>query len=120
MAFLDYIGITTALAQTPAANVPPQTAGQAMLSMLPMLIIIVAVFYFLFVRPQSKRAKDQRKMLDSLSVGDEILTAGGIVGQLSKLTDNYITLTIAPNVNMVMQKNSIVGVLPKGTIEGMK
>lgn len=122
MSLLDIIGITSAYAfgdASSAAAAHPSPL-QAIVQMLPMLIIIVAVFYFLFIRPQSKRAKEQRTMLDSLAVSDEIMTAGGIVGKVSKILEDYIVLSIAPNVEMMIQKNAIAKVLPKGTLESVK
>ncbi len=113
--FLNLLGISDAVAAsgTAAAHTP----GESLLSALPMLIIFVAVFYFLLIRPQQKRAKEQRSLLDGLSIGDEVVTAGGIVGKIAKLRDDFIILSITKEVEITVQKNSISTVLPKGSVE---
>jgi preprotein translocase subunit YajC len=119
MALFDFLGIGTALAeatQTTAAQNPPSHQG-SFLSMLPMLILFILVFYFLLVRPQTKRAKEQKKLMTSLAVGDEVMTAGGIVGRISRLKDNFVVLTIAKGVEITVQKGAIGSVLPKGTMD---
>jgi len=98
-----------------------QAAGAAsqsdtLLTFLPMIAIFV-VFYFLLIRPQQKKAKDARAMLDALEKGNEIVTAGGIVGRITRLTDQYATLEVAPNVEMTVQRGAISQLLPKGTIK---
>ena len=99
-----------------------QAAGAAptdtLLTFLPMVAIFV-VFYFLLIRPQQKKAKDARAMLDSLEKGNEIVTAGGIVGRITKLSDQYATLEVAPNVEMTVQRGAISQLLPKGTIKSL-
>jgi preprotein translocase subunit YajC len=87
------------------------------LSMLPMLLIFVVIFYFLLIRPQSKKAKEQKQLLSNIAVGDEVLTAGGIVGKVTKLKDNYVTLNLGKGSEIMMRKSSIASVLPKGTME---
>ena len=93
------------------------TAGHAtsggFLSMLPIFIIFIAIFYFLIIRPQSKRAKAHQKLVNDLTIGDEVMTAGGIVGKVAMLRDSYIVLTVAENVNIKFQRNSIAQILPK-------
>tara|TARA_B100000579_G_scaffold364003_1_gene322785 strand:- start:403 stop:729 length:327 start_codon:yes stop_codon:yes gene_type:complete len=83
---------------------------------LPM-IIIFAVFYFLMIRPQQKRQKAHTKMVNNLSVGDEILTAGGMLGIISGVSDHYVNLTISDNVEIKIQKQTISAVVPRGTID---
>ena len=99
-----------------------QAAGAAptdtLLTFLPMIAIFV-VFYFLLIRPQQKKAKEARAMLDSLEKGNEIVTAGGIVGRITRLSDQYATLEVAPNVEMTVQRGAISQLLPKGTIKGL-
>lgn len=116
MSFLSMLGISTANAATTTAAAPQQGS---FLSVLPMLIIFIAVFYFLLIRPQSKRAKEQRNLLNSLAMGDEVLTTGGIVGRITKLRDNYIVLLISKDMEMTFQKGAIVSILPKGTMESI-
>jgi preprotein translocase subunit YajC len=88
------------------------------MAFLPMIAIFV-VFYFLLIRPQQKRAKEQKAMLEALQKGDEVVTAGGIVGKIGKLTDQYATLEVAQGVEMTVQRASIAQLLPKGTIKAL-
>lgn len=105
--------ISTASAQ--AAGAAAQT--NPIVSMLPLLLIFV-VFYFMLIRPQSKRAKEHRAMLAALEVGTEVATAGGILGKVTELGDNFVTVEIASNVLVKVQRSTISQVLPKGTIKG--
>ena len=73
--------------------------------------------YFLMIRPQMKRAKEHRAMLDKLAKGDEVLTNGGIAGMVTEIGENFITVEIADNVRMRVQKGAIANVLPKGTLK---
>ena len=84
------------------------------------MIILLLFFYFAIWRPKSKRAKDQQNLLSSLAKGDEVVTTGGILGRIIKLSDQYIVITIANNVEIVLQKSSIATVLPKGTIKSIE
>lgn len=104
--------ISTAAAQTAG------TAAQAnpFTSMLPLLLIFV-VFYFMLIRPQSKRAKEHKAMIAALEAGSEIATAGGIIGKVTEVGDNFVTVEIASNVLVKVQRNTISQVLPKGTLK---
>ena len=106
--------ISPAFAQ--AAGAAPQT--DTLLTFLPMVAIFV-VFYFLLIRPQQKKQKEARAMLESLNKGDEIVTAGGVVGRIAKLNEQYATIEIAPNTEMVVQRGAIAQLLPKGTIKAI-
>lgn len=119
MSFLSLLGISTAYAATTTAATPAATPEGGFLSVLPMLIIFIAVFYFLLIRPQSKRAKEQRQLLENLTVGDEVLTTGGIIGRLTKLRDGYVVITTGNNVEMTFQKASVAAILPKGTLDSI-
>ena len=115
---LSLFGISTAYAADAA---PAAQASQgSFLSVLPMLIVFILIFYFLLVRPQSKRAKQQRELLNSIALGDEILTTGGVIGRITKLRDNYIAVAIGKEIEMIFQKNAIAAVLPKGTMATME
>lgn len=118
MSLLNLLGITTAQAATAAA--PHAEGAGGLLTFLPMMILLIAVFYFLLIRPQTKRAKEQRQLLENLSVGDEVITAGGIVGRLAKLRDNFVVLNVSNNLEIILQKTSIASILPKGTIDSVK
>ena len=106
--------ITPAYAQAAAA--PSQT--DSLLTFLPMVAIFV-VFYFLLIRPQQKKQKEARAMLESLNKGDEVVTAGGIVGRIAKLNAQYAPIEVAPNTEMVVQRGAISQLLPKGTIKSL-
>jgi len=82
-----------------------------------MMIGLFVVFYFLIIRPQNKRAKEHRAMLQALAKGDEIVTAGGIAGRVDEIGDAFITVEIASNVKIKIQRNAVSQVLPKGTIK---
>lgn len=82
-----------------------------------LLILMVVVFYFLAIRPQSKRAKEHKKLIDSLTKGDEAVTSGGILGKVTKVDDNFITMEIANGVRINVQKHAVVNLMPKGTIK---
>jgi len=105
--------ITPAYAQ--AAAPAPGPFGDAM-AFLPMVLIFV-VFYFLLIRPQQKRAKETRAMLSALQKGDEVVTAGGIVGRVSKLGEQYAAIEIANGVEINVQRSAVAQLLPKGTIK---
>lgn len=123
MSLFDFLGISNAFAEATnavsAEGAAPQSQGASFLHMLPMLLLFVLVFYFLLIRPQAKRAKEQKKLMSSIAVGDEVMTAGGIVGRIVQLKDNYTVLAIAKGVEITVQKGSVASVLPKGTLESM-
>ncbi len=106
--------ISSAYAQAGGAAAP----GDMLTSFLPMIAIFV-VFYFLLIRPQQKRAKEQRELLSALEKGNEVVTAGGIVGRISKLSDQYVTVEVAPNVEITVQRASVSQLLPKGTLKAL-
>lgn len=78
-----------------------------------------AIFYFMLWRPQSKRAKEQKQMISSLAKGDEVVTSGGILGKVSKITDAFVVLTLSEGVEVLVQKQAVAGCLPKGTIKAL-
>ena len=79
--------------------------------------LLLVVFYFLLIRPQSKRAKEQQEMLSKVAVGDEIATAGGILGKVTEVGDQFLSVEIADGVNVKLQKFQVAKVLPKGTVK---
>jgi len=91
-------------------------AGNEFLSLLPMIGIFV-VFYFLLIRPQQKRAKEQKAMMEALQKGDEVVTAGGVVGKVVKLDENYVTLQVSGTTEISFQRNAVTALLPKGSIK---
>jgi preprotein translocase subunit YajC len=97
-----------------------QAAGggaQSMLGTLLLPVLLLVVFYFLLIRPQNKRAKEQRDMLSKVAAGDEVATTGGILGKVVEVGDQFVTLEIANDVNIKLQKFQIAQVLPKGTVK---
>ncbi|MFJ1300988.1 preprotein translocase subunit YajC [Bordetella genomosp. 5] len=96
--------------------------GNALMGMLPIILMFV-ILYFLMIRPQMKRQKEHRNMVAALAKGDEVVTAGGILGKVSKVTDSYITVEVADlaekPVEITLQKASVTTVLPKGTIKAL-
>jgi len=92
--------------------------GDFLVQLFPLILIFV-VFYFLLIRPQQKKAKEHRTMLAALQKGDEVVTAGGLVGRVTKLTDQYAAVEIAPSVEINVQRAAIQQLLPKGTIKAL-
>ncbi len=79
----------------------------------------VLIFYFLIWRPQSKRAKEHKSLIESLNKGDEVMTTGGMLGKVNRIDEHYVALQVADNVELKMQKSSVAAVLPKGTIKAI-
>ncbi len=93
-------------------------AGAGFTDFLP-LFALVAVFYFLILRPQQKRAKEVKLMLGAMQKGDEVATAGGVIGRVTKMGETYITIEVAEGINFNVQKSAILTILPKGTIKSI-
>jgi len=106
--------ISSAFAQTaPAAGGDMQSS---LMSMLPLVLMFV-VLYFVMIRPQMKKQKEHRAMVEALAKGDEVVTGGGMLGRVTKLGDNFIGVEIANGVEVQIQRSAVVQVLPKGTIK---
>jgi preprotein translocase subunit YajC len=82
-----------------------------------MMVVFIAIFYFLLIRPQQKKAKEHQAMVTRLSAGDEVVTTGGILGKIVEVGDTFITLEIAPNVQIKVQKFQVTSLMPKGTLK---
>ncbi len=104
--------ISTAWAQAAASP-----TGGMLGTILPLLLIFV-VFYFLLIRPQTKRAKDHREMIGKLATGDEVVTNGGVLGRITEVSDSFVTLQVASGVAIQVQKFQIAQLMPKGTFKG--
>lgn len=111
---MDFL-ISSAWAQ--GGGAPAQDPG--IMGFLPLILIFI-IFYFLLMRPQIKRAKEHRKMLETLSKNDEIATSGGLLGRITKIDDNFLTLEVADGVRVKLQKNAVASLLPKGTLKESK
>ena len=105
------------------SNAYAQAAGaasfeQQLMGFLPIILMFV-VLYFLMIRPQMKRNKEHRQMIEALKKGDEVISGGGILGRVTKINENYVTLEVTQGVEMVLQRSAIQVVLPKGTIKNI-
>lgn len=112
MNLLDFL-IPTAQAQA-AAGAAPAGAGWGTL-LFP--VVLIAIMYFLMIRPQVKRQKEHRALLEKLSKGDEVLTSGGLAGVITEVGDSFVTLEVADGVRVRVQKGAVGNVLPKGTLK---
>jgi len=99
------------------AQAAPAAGGGSLLSTLMFPLLLIAVMYFLMIRPQMKRQKEHRAMLEKLGNGDEVITNGGVAGVVREIGDHFITVEIADNVRIRVQKGAIANVLPKGTLK---
>jgi len=106
--------ISEAFAQAAA---PAQSEGSLM-SLLPLIGIFV-IFYLLLIRPQSRRAKEHKQMVEGLQRGDEIITSGGELGLILNVSDSYVIVEIAPNVEVTLLKTAVQTLLPKGTLKNI-
>lgn len=106
--------ISEAFAQTaPAAA---EGMGSSLMSMLPLVLMFV-VLYFIMIRPQMKRQKEHKAMIDAVAKGDEVVTAGGLLGRISKVGESFVHVELASGVEVQLQRTAITQVLPKGTLK---
>jgi preprotein translocase subunit YajC len=114
MSIIDTLGLVVAQAA-------PES-GNALMGMLPIVLMFV-ILYFLMIRPQMKRQKEHKNLVAALSKGDEVVTSGGLLGKVSRVTDSYVTVEIADladkPVEVLVQKTAVSTVLPKGTIKAL-
>ena len=108
--------ITSAFAQTAPAAAGGSDIQSSLMSMLPLVLMFV-VLYFVMIRPQMKRQKEHRTMIEAVAKGDEVATAGGVLGKVTRLGDVYLGVEIANGVEVTLQRSAIAQVLPKGTIK---
>ena len=104
--------ISSAFAQTASGG----DMQSSLMSMLPLVLMFV-VLYFVMIRPQMKRQKEHRAMIEALAKGDEVVTAGGVLGRVTKLGDAYLGVEVATGVEVQVQRSAVVQVLPKGTFK---
>ena len=107
---MDFL-IPSAWAQAAGGSQP-----NAFVQLLPLILIFV-VFYFLMIRPQAKRAKEHKAMVSALAVGDEVVTSGGILGRITEVSEQFVTVEIADGVRIKVQRATVGSVLPKGTLK---
>ncbi len=103
----------------PAMAQQGEPAGNPLFSIV-LLIAMIAVFYFLLIRPQSKRAKEHRQLVEGLSKGDEVVTNGGVLGRVTDVGETFATVEVTDGVKLHVQKNAVAHVMPKGTIKEQK
>jgi len=108
--------ISSAIAQTAPAAAAGGDIMSSLTGMLPLVLMFV-VLYFVMIRPQMKRQKEHKAMIDALAKGDEVATAGGLLGKVSKLGDSTLSVEIATGVEVQLQRSAVVQVLPKGTLK---
>ena len=108
--------ISTAYAQSAPAAAPANDLSSSLMSMLPLVLMFV-VLYFVMIRPQMKRQKELKAMLDALVKGDEVVTTGGLLGKIAQLGDNQIGLEVGNGVVLPLQRSAVIQVLPKGSIK---
>ncbi len=109
--------ISDAFADTAAGAASTPSTTQGLMSMLPMIAIFVVFMYLMIIRPQSKRAKEQKSLIGSLQKGDEVVTIGGILGKIEKITDDLLVISIAENTHVTIQKSAVANIVPRGTIK---
>ncbi len=119
MSLLSLLGVGTAFADTAIHAAPHAAAAgkQSIVSMLALPALFVVVFYFLLIRPQTKRQKEQRQMLSELKVGDEVATSGGIVGRITKLDGDFACVSTNGDTQLTLQRAAVATILPKGTMD---
>jgi len=100
-----------------AAHAAEPAQPSALVTFAPLVLLFV-VFYFLLIRPQSKRAKEHKAMVEALQRGDEVVTSGGVLGRVADVTDNFVTLEIAAETQIQVQRHAVGNVMPKGTYKG--
>jgi preprotein translocase subunit YajC len=98
------------------AQSAPAQQGNPLMTFLPLVLIFI-VFYFMLIRPQSKRAKEHRTMLAALAPGDEVVTGGGILGRITEMGESFITVEVANGVELKVQKAQVIALMPKGTLK---
>lgn len=111
------LGITDVMAATSKAAQPG--VAESLSGMLPMFMIIFVLFYFMMVRPQNKKAKEQQALLSGLKMGDEVLLGSGLLAKIVKIKDDFVMVALAETATATVQKSAIVSVLPKGTFKSM-
>jgi preprotein translocase subunit YajC len=108
--------ISSAIAQTAPAAAAGGDMQSSLMGMLPLVLMFV-VLYFVMIRPQMKKAKEHKAMIEALAKGDEVATAGGLLGKVTKLGDSFIDMEVAAGVEVHLQRSAVVQVLPKGSIK---
>jgi preprotein translocase subunit YajC len=115
--YLEFaVFISSAIAQTAPAAAAGGDMQSSLMGMLPLVLMFV-VLYFVMIRPQMKKAKEHKTMIEALAKGDEVATAGGILGKVTKLGDGFIDIEVANGVEVHLQRSAVVQVMPKGSMK---
>ena len=104
----------------PMAHAADAPAGSSPLANIGMLVVFIAIFYFLLWRPQQKRAKEHRELVAALGKGDEIVTGGGLAGVVTKVTDDYVMVEVSAGNEVIVQRQAVATTLPKGTLKDVR
>ena len=104
----------------PMAHAAEAPAGPSPLANIGMLVVFIAIFYFLLWRPQQKRAKEHRELVAALGKGDEIVTGGGLAGVVTKVTDDYVMVEVSAGNEVIVQRQAVATTLPKGTLKDVR
>ena len=112
---MNLLDLLIPVAHAQAAGAP--AAAPSMMSTLLFPILLIVIMYFLMIRPQMKRQKEHKAMLDKLSRGDEVIIGGGIAGTVADIGDTFVTVEVASSVQVRVQKSAVANVLPKGTLK---
>jgi len=109
--------MSSAFAQTAPAAASGSDLQSFLTGQAPFLLVMIAVMYFMMIRPQMKKAKEHRAMIEAMGKGDEVVIGGGLLGKVTKIGDSFISVEIANGVEVQVQRDAVVQVLPKGTIK---
>ncbi len=118
IAMRSLLALMSSALVSPAFAAPAAPAGPGGVELI-MLVVMMVVFYFFLIRPQQKRAKEHKSLVENLNKGDEVVTSGGILGKIAKVTDDFVVVEISNNLEIKLQKQSIQATLPKGTIKSI-
>jgi len=114
---LPHKGSTVFISQAFAQTAPAASGGESSLFSLLPIVLMFVVLYFIMIRPQMKRQKEHKSMVEALAKGDEVVTSGGMLGRVSKMGETYLHIEVANGVELQVQRSSVVQVLPKGTLK---
>lgn len=117
MGLLGFVVLVSAPVWADAAPAAASDLGSPAMSQGILLAAFGVIFYFFFIRPQSKRAKEHQQLLSNLAKGDEVVTTGGLLGKITRITDNFFMIMIAEGVEVSVQKNAIALTVPKNTMK---
>ena len=120
LSIIVIFGFLTSNAFADAAGAGSKGVAGGLMSILPMIILLVAFMYFMIIRPQSKRSKEHKGLMDSLKKGDEVVTIGGLLGKIENIADDFLVVGLSENNSVTIQKSAVANVVPKGTMKTVK